>query len=142
MGISSRDKIHHVEFLALLAFIARERQRLNHDLIPNSKFTHSDLEMAYAFQRQFGKQYKQHVPAVIQPPPLYKQEQLMTKSFTDSPLSQYQPTSLVTDDNMISSSPSSPIQKVPPADDEKMEEEKETNETGLRGQIILHVNYY
>lgn len=42
-----------MEFLALLAFAARERQRLRMRSNPHTKFTASDLEMAYAFRQQF-----------------------------------------------------------------------------------------
>ena len=142
MGLKTRDKIHHVEFLALLAFIARERQRLNKDLLPSSKFTHSDLEMAYAFQRQFGaQQHKQpvrnHVVTTVPTHDHYKIPQQhggtnMTKSFTvDSPLSQYQPTSLIGDQNMVTSLPSSPVKKAHFEIDEASEKEETDHlETG------------
>ena len=42
-----------MEFLALLAFVARERQRLKTRSNPHTKFTASDLEMAYAFRKQY-----------------------------------------------------------------------------------------
>ena len=52
-GLDERDEVHEVEFLALLAFAARERQRLRMRTNPHTKFTASDLEMAYAFRQQF-----------------------------------------------------------------------------------------
>ena len=52
-GLDERDEVHEVEFLALLAFVARERQRLRTNTNPHTKFTASDLEMAYAFRQQF-----------------------------------------------------------------------------------------
>ncbi len=48
--------MHKIEFLALLAFVARERQRLRTSSNPHTRFTRSDLEMAYAFRQQFGTQ--------------------------------------------------------------------------------------
>lgn len=52
-GLNERDEVHEIEFLSLLAFVARERQRLRTSTNPNTKFTPSDLEMAYAFRQQF-----------------------------------------------------------------------------------------
>ena len=52
-GLDEREEVHEVEFLALLAFVARERQRLRTNTNPHTKFTPSDLEMAYAFRHQF-----------------------------------------------------------------------------------------
>ena len=51
--MDKRDEVHEVEFLSLLAFVARERQRLKTSTNPHTKFTPSDLEMAYAFRQQF-----------------------------------------------------------------------------------------
>ena len=52
-GLNERDEVHEIEFLSLLAFVARERQRLKMSTNPHTKFTPSDLEMAYAFRQQF-----------------------------------------------------------------------------------------
>ena len=89
MGIDTREKVHQIEFLSLVAFVARERQRVSHDMITQSKFTHNDLAMAYAFQRQYGEPQRK-VPSSyhITKPPMMDG---IRKSFTDSPLSQYQP---------------------------------------------------
>lgn len=54
MGLDMREKVHEIEFLSILAFIARERQRIKLESLPNSKFSHNDLQIAYAFQNQFG----------------------------------------------------------------------------------------
>ena len=51
--MDERDEVHEIEFLSLLAFVARERQRLKMSTNPHTKFTPSDLEMAYAFRHQF-----------------------------------------------------------------------------------------
>lgn len=40
----------------MLAFVARERQRLKMRTNPHTKFTASDLEMAYAFRQQFQEE--------------------------------------------------------------------------------------
>ena len=55
--------MHEIEFLALFAFIARERERLRATTNPRvqGKFTRSDLEMAYAFRQQLGPQRRQQV---------------------------------------------------------------------------------
>lgn len=55
-GLEQREEVHEIEFLALLAFVARERQRLRTSSNPQTKFTRSDLEMAYAFRQHFGTQ--------------------------------------------------------------------------------------
>ncbi len=55
-GLDERDEVHEIEFLALLAFLARERQRLKSSNDPNNKFTGADLQMAYAFKNHFGGQ--------------------------------------------------------------------------------------
>ena len=77
-GLDERDEVHEIEFLALLAFVARERQRLKSSTDPKNKFTRVDLQMAYAFQNHFGTQRQapgsnpQQVPTVAggkcQPP--------------------------------------------------------------------------
>ena len=114
MGLNDREKIHHIEFLALLAFISRERQRLAQDQKRNKKFTAKDFEMAYAFKQQFtaegagggggarGGARGQRPPVqrqvLMKPHPHQQPPQLqmvdMTRSFTDTPLSRYQPTAL------------------------------------------------
>lgn len=66
-GIEQRDEVHEIEFLSLLAFIARERERLRGSTNPNAKFTRSDLEMAYAFQRQFGAKQRAGNPLQRRP---------------------------------------------------------------------------
>ena len=58
--------MHEVEFLSLLAFIARERQRLKVNTNPNTKFTQSDLEMAYAFRQQFQGSQRSSRPITVQ----------------------------------------------------------------------------
>ena len=137
MGLIERDKIHHIEFLALLAFIARERQRLTRDMIPNSKFTPSDLAMAYAFQKQFGSQPSTTMPlrgAVYKPRPPSGSN--ITKSFTDSPLSHYQPASIATNPNDPLMSPTHSSSPVPPiiTDDEQDEQNVPSSPTGLQNQ--------
>lgn len=55
-GIDERDEVHELEFLSLLAFLARESissRRMN--LSKAKKFSPNDLEMAYAFHKQHGK---------------------------------------------------------------------------------------
>lgn len=135
MGLDKRDKVHHIEYLALLAFISRERQRLMRDMIPNSKFTHNDLEMAYAFQNQFStaphaNTHPHKQPPVNKPRLLNTKVVTIPKSYTDSPLSHYQPTSLVQKQSnelypVISPSPSLP-QHI--THDDEMEEEPIDND--------------
>ena len=72
-GLDERKEVHEVEFLALLAFIARERQRLRTSTNPRTKFTQSDLEMAYAFRQQFqgaaqAQRHGRHTESQFQPP--------------------------------------------------------------------------
>ena len=55
-GLDEREEVHEIEFLALLAFVARERQRLRSSTNPKNKFTGADLQMAYAFRNHFGTQ--------------------------------------------------------------------------------------
>ena len=144
MGLIDREKVHHIEFLALLAFIARERQRIARDMRPNkkSKFTANDLDMAYAFQQQFppavggggavgaGQVAKPRKQVSIKPPQKPPaQISDMTRSFTDTPLSSYQPTSLKQKPykgfvSGIKTSPSADLTEDPPAqfDEEDGEE--------------------
>ena len=137
MGLIERDKVHHVEFLALLAFIARERQRLTRDMIPSSKFTHNDLAMAYAFQKQFGLQPSTTMPlrgAVYKPHPPSGSN--ITKSFTDSPLSHYQPASIATSPNDPLISPTHSSSPVPPiiTGDKQDKQNISSSPTGLQNQ--------
>lgn len=138
MGLDKRPKVHHIEYLALLAFISRERQRLTRDLIPNSKFTHNDLEMAYAFKNQFPKGQRSHTHPHKQPPKSEKPRLLastgndiLTKSYTvDSPLSRYQPTSLGDNQPPLSPTkqptiPQSMSTTIPALNDNEEEEEEE-----------------
>jgi hypothetical protein len=120
MGITSRDKIHHVEYLGLLAFIARERQRSTQG--HRSQHDDSDQEMTYAFQKQL--RYKsesvhtklgssQNTPINIQQSILSQDE--LPRSPTDiNPLSRYRPLSFYPD--VISKSPtkSIPHEAIPP----------------------------
>lgn len=106
MGLDKRDQVHEVEFLAILAFIARERQRMKLESLPNSKFSHNDLQMAYAFQSQFGipPEARQMAPTRDQqqfPSPLGISRDSsfdvpfgLRRSFSDSPLQYYQPVSI------------------------------------------------
>ena len=126
MGIDGRDHIHEIEFLSLVAFIARERQRLARDLLPDSKFTHNDLAMAYAFQNQFSQRkhqqqlfQKQHQQQLFQEqlsaeniPQTKRTSSLpqahntagLTKSATvDCPLSHYQPAAVTNSPEAINS---------------------------------------
>lgn len=61
-GLDKRDEVHEIEFLSLLAFVARERQRLRTSTNPHTKFTPSDLEIAYAFRQQFQGAAQAHRP--------------------------------------------------------------------------------
>ena len=52
-GLDDREEIHEIEFLGLLAFVTRERERLRASVNPRASgvFTRNDLEMAYAFRQ-------------------------------------------------------------------------------------------
>ena len=53
--MDDREEVHEIEFLSLLAFIARERERLRTTAKPRTRgFTRNDLEMAYAFRQQMS----------------------------------------------------------------------------------------
>ena len=67
-GLDHRHEVHEIEFLSLLAFVARERQRLRTNTNPNTKFTRSDLEMAYAFRQQFGTRRQAPVNPLYESP--------------------------------------------------------------------------
>lgn len=67
-GLDHRNEVHEIEFLSLLAFVARERQRLRTNTNPNTKFTRSDLEMAYAFKQQFGTRKQAPVNPLYESP--------------------------------------------------------------------------
>ena len=67
-GLEHRKEVHEIEFLSLLAFVARERQRLRTSTNPNTKFTRSDLEMAYAFRQQFGARKEAPVNPLYESP--------------------------------------------------------------------------
>lgn len=54
MGIELRDHVHEIEFLALVAFVAREVQMAVPSKNPYTRFTPQDLEMAFAFQVKYG----------------------------------------------------------------------------------------
>ncbi len=93
MELHSRDRIHEMEFLSLMAFVARESLRVTHDY-RTAKFTKHDLAMAYAFQHQKSKgQYKAPSSYHLSKLPNEQTDLVkgVHKSFTDSPLSQYQP---------------------------------------------------
>ena len=66
-GVDVREEVHEIEFLALFAFISRERERLRGSANPRSRgtFTRNDLEMAYAFRQQLGPQRRSHVPSGV-----------------------------------------------------------------------------
>jgi hypothetical protein len=73
-GLDDRDEVHELEFLSLLAFLAREAISSKHmNLSKAKKFSANDLEMAYAFHNKFGtsKPPTFHVP----PRPEYQQKQ-------------------------------------------------------------------
>ena len=53
-GIDERDEVHELEFLSLVAFIAREAISLRGSS-KSKKFSANDLEMAYAFRSKFGR---------------------------------------------------------------------------------------
>ena len=144
MGLNDREKVHHIEFLALLAFISRERQRIARDMRPNkkSKFTANDLDMAYAFQQQFppvgggaiaaGQVAKPRKHVSIKPP--QKQMGDLTRSYTDTPLSSYQPTSLKQKPykgfvSGINTSPSVDLTEDPPDQFDEEEPEEEATPT-------------
>ncbi|XP_019849038.1 PREDICTED: uncharacterized protein LOC109580393 [Amphimedon queenslandica] len=144
MGLNDREKVHHIEFLALLAFISRERQRIARDIRSSkkSKFTANDLDMAYAFQQQFppvggaiaaGQVAKPRKQVSIKPP--QKQIGDLTRSYTDTPLSSYQPTAVKQKPykgfiSGIKTSPSVELTDDPPAQfDEEEEEEPEEEAT-------------
>ena len=101
MELGSRDRIHEIEFLSLMAFIARESLRAHQDMSMSSRFTHHDLAMAYAYQHQKAYAYQYQNAKIqqqqIQVPSDYhvpRQPDLVEgvrKSFTDSPLSYYHP---------------------------------------------------
>ena len=61
-GLDVREEVHEIEFLALFAFLIRERERLRSHVNPRSRgmFTRNDLEMAYAFHRQLGHHGRQN----------------------------------------------------------------------------------
>ena len=54
MGIELRDHVHEIEFLAIVAFVAREVQMSIPSRNPYTQFTPQDLEMAFAFQVKYG----------------------------------------------------------------------------------------
>ena len=54
MGIELRDHVHEIEFLAIVAFVAREVQMSIPTKSPYTQFTPQDLEMAFAFQVKYG----------------------------------------------------------------------------------------
>ena len=108
MELNKREKVHAIEFLALLAFIARERQRLTREVVARAQFTHNDLAMAYAFQSRFGPPQPGGLLKPFQPPshnPSGQQQQrqsfspppsvMVPRSMSDSPLGHYQPTTIV-----------------------------------------------
>lgn len=103
MQLERREKIHEIEFLSLLAFIARESLRVAQDMTMNSRFTQHDLAMAYAYQRQLVKPRTQ-VPSSYQLSHLPAHSDLVQgvrKSFTDSPLSHYDHPVSTTNDHFI-----------------------------------------
>ena len=54
-GLNGREEVHELEFLSLLAFVAREANSLRGvSGSKTSKFSPSDLEMAYAFHKKLG----------------------------------------------------------------------------------------
>ena len=54
MGIELRDHVHEIEYLAIVAFVAREVQMSIPSRNPYTQFTPQDLEMAFAFQVKYG----------------------------------------------------------------------------------------
>lgn len=54
-GIEDRDEVHELEFLSLLAFLAREAISLKGGVSKAKKFSPGDLQMAYAFHNKFGQ---------------------------------------------------------------------------------------
>ena len=55
MGLELRDHVHEIEFLSVVAFVAREIQMALPSKSPYTRFTQQDLEMAYTFQMKYGK---------------------------------------------------------------------------------------
>ena len=81
-GLNERDEVHEIEFLSLLAFVARERQRLKISTNPHTKFTPSDLEMAYAFRQQFQGAAQAHRSRPMGGQPLSPQHTSPTHSMS------------------------------------------------------------
>ena len=55
MGLELRDHVHEIEFLSVVAFVAREIQMALPSKSPYTRFTPQDLDMAYAFQMKYGE---------------------------------------------------------------------------------------
>ncbi len=60
-NMDNRDEVHELEFLSLLAFVAREAMSFKGiSSSKANKFSPSDMEMAYAFHNKFGQQHQIH----------------------------------------------------------------------------------
>lgn len=67
-GLNERDEVHELEFLSLLAFLAREAISSNRmNLSKAKKFSPNDLEMAYAFHSKFGTGAVPKQPPMLSP---------------------------------------------------------------------------
>lgn len=99
MELDRRNSVHEIEFISLMAFITRESLRILQDMRMSSRFTHHDLAMAYAYKHQQVKSHVQsksndHLSHSQRPVRVSKDLELLEgvqKSFTDSPLSHYNP---------------------------------------------------
>ena len=137
MGLQNRDKVHEIEFLGLMAFVARERHRIAGDMSMRSRFTHHDLAMAYAFQQQ--QQYAAR-PQHKKTPSSYQVSEMpdlvegVRKSFTDSPLSYYQPAS------MKNQYPPPELEELAaPPESQKTEQEKLQQQQQSLGIMNVHI---
>ena len=91
MELGSRDKVHEIEFLSLLAFVARESLRVAQDMTLNSRFTQHDLALAYAYQKQRANSQFRHSPSSDQ---MSSSMQVrMISTHLDAPLAHYNPDS-------------------------------------------------
>ena len=61
MGLEVRDHVHEIEYLSLVAFVAREIHLALPSKSPYTRFTPQDLEMALSFQLKFGRYTKEAI---------------------------------------------------------------------------------
>lgn len=68
-GLDDRDEVNELEFLGLLAFLAREAMCLRGvtSTKAGKKFSPNDLEMAYAFRNQYGRGGHRLHPSPMKP---------------------------------------------------------------------------